>query len=258
MLAARARLAPAGPSRPPVVLVHGAANSAGVWTLWQAELAQRGWSSWAVDLRGHGDSPAEDLGRTAMSDYADDVATVIREMRRPPVVIGWSMGGLAAMMAAARGGVAAYVGLGPSVPTLTRDRAMPLRAGTFDAAEYGIVSADPADQPTMPDLDLEERRMALASLGLESRLARDDRKAGVVIPSLPCPALVVAGTADAIMPPRTYADLPIVAEALEAPAASHWGLVLSRRTLATLVPAVTSWLERAAAGSAASAPRSRA
>ena len=63
--------------RPPIVLVHGAANSAVVWRFWQAELAVRGWSSWALDLRGHGGSDAADLGRTTMADYADDVARLI-------------------------------------------------------------------------------------------------------------------------------------------------------------------------------------
>ena len=39
---------------PPLVLIHGAANSSGVWAFWQTQLAERGWPSYAVDLRGHG------------------------------------------------------------------------------------------------------------------------------------------------------------------------------------------------------------
>src|SRR4030095_1276208 len=98
VLSAHAVLA-AGTSRPPIVLVHGAANSATVWRFWQAELARRGWSSWALALRGHGGSPAADLGRTSMADYADDVAALVRELARPAVLMGWSIGGLAAMLA---------------------------------------------------------------------------------------------------------------------------------------------------------------
>jgi pimeloyl-ACP methyl ester carboxylesterase len=243
VLSVRSLLAPSS-SRPPVVLVHGAANSAGVWRFWQADLAERGWSSWALDLRGHGASAARDLARTSMSDYADDVLALTRELARPAVLIGWSMGGLAAMLAAARGPAAAFVGLAPSPPTRRRDDSVPLRAATFDATEYGVTSADPADQATMRDLDLDERRVALASLGLESRLARDERKAGVVLTTLPCPALVVASTGDATFPPPTYADLSVPAEHVVVEGASHWGLVLNRRLLATLVPRVTAWLER--------------
>lgn len=247
MLSAHAVLA-VGTSRPPIVLVHGAANSATVWRFWQAELARRGWSSWALDLRGHGGSLAADLGRTSMADYADDVAVLARELARPAVLMGWSMGGLAAMLAAAHGPVAGYVGLAPSPPARQRDASVPLRIATFDAAEYGVTNTDPDDQPTMADLDIEERRIALASLGLESRFARDDRKAGIVLTSLPCPALVVASTGDATFPPPAYADLSVPAERLVVDGATHWGLVLNRRLLATLVPTVVTWLERACDG----------
>jgi pimeloyl-ACP methyl ester carboxylesterase len=250
VLAVSAVVVPRSP-RPPVVLVHGAANSAAVWRFWQPALADRGWSSWAVDLRGHGRSAPADLAEVAMADYADDVLEIARTLGRPPVAIGWSMGGLAALLAAAGGGVAAWVGLGPSHPARRRDPAAPVGSGTIGAEEYGIVSANPADQPTMPDLDLEERRVALASLGLESRRARDERRAGIVVAALSCPALVVAGASDAIEPPSAYEDFPLPADLTVAEGASHWGLVLSRRALAALVPTVCAWLEGRVAHSGA-------
>jgi len=203
-----------GARRPPIVLVHGAANSSAVWPFWQAGLAARGWSSWALDLRGHGRSPCADLARTTMADYADDVAALVSELARPPVLVGWSMGGLAALMAASRGGIVAYVGLAPSPPARARNTGVPQRTGTFGPEEYGIVTRDPDAQPTMPDLDGEERRITLASLAEESRRARDDRKAGVVIPRLACRALVVASTHDETFPPVTYADPTVPADTL--------------------------------------------
>ena len=228
--------------RPPLLLVHGAASSAAVWTLWQREAAALGWSSLAVDLRGHGASAAVDLASVSMADYVDDVASAAARLAGPPVMVGWSMGGLVALMAAARGLAAAVVGLGPSPPARVRDAAAPLRPGTFGPEEYGIADAGAADQPTMPDLDAAERRIALASLGRESRLARDERKAGVVLDPLPCPALVIAGTEDASFPPSTYATLPFAADVLTADGASHWGLVLGGRTVARLVPQVLGWV----------------
>ena len=68
-----------GDDRPPVILVHGAAKSGRVWTFLQDELAHHGWSSRAIDLRGHGASTAADLGITRMADYADD-----DRVRTPP------------------------------------------------------------------------------------------------------------------------------------------------------------------------------
>jgi len=46
-----------------------------------------------------------------MADYADDLVALARTLRRPPVVVGWSMGGLVAMMAAAA--CALWTGLSP-------------------------------------------------------------------------------------------------------------------------------------------------
>jgi pimeloyl-ACP methyl ester carboxylesterase len=213
-----------------------------VWTFWQRSLAEAGWPSYAIDLRGHGRNDAIDLSRTSMRDYAHDVRALMAQLARPAVLVGWSMGGLVAMMAAAGGDALACVGLAPSTPARAVDPSVAPREGEFGPEEYGITSRDAADQPLMPDLDREEREIALASLARESRLARDERKAGVVIESLPCPLLLVTGTADEQWPRSRYESLWLRADEIEVEGASHWGLVLNRRALATLVPQVVAWL----------------
>lgn len=245
MIAVHTLLPSEPPLRPPLVLIHGAANSAGVWTYWQAMLALRGFASHAIDLRGHGASDAEDLSTTNMSDYTDDAVTFTETLETAPILIGWSMGGLVAMMAAerlGRGHVRACVGLAPSTPARRADASVPLRSGEFDAAEYGITCVDPSDQPAMPDLDRDERVIALASLGRESRYARDERAAGVVIDALPCPLLIVTGTSDTQWPRSRYDDLHFPAEHLSVDDASHWGLVLNRRALPTMLPRIEAWI----------------
>lgn len=96
----------------------------------------------------------------------------------------------------------------------------------------------------MPDLDLEERQTALASLCRESLYARDERRRGIVIQALPCPLLVVTGSRDVQWPASRYEGLWLKADHLSIEGASHWGLVLSRRALARAVPAVAQWMER--------------
>ena len=234
--------------RPPIVLVHGAANSAVVWTFWQQELTTLGWAPHAVDLRGHGQNPRLDLSRTSIHDYADDVYAAVRHFSRSPVLIGWSMGGLVSMMVASSGGAAACVALAPSAPALRTDQSIELRTGEFTAEEYGITSPDPENQPGMPDLDLEERKVALSSLGRESRLARDERRRGVVIEAMPCPLLIVTGTRDREWPTERYDNLWLKADRLCVEGASHWGLVLNRRALATGIPDVLKWVETTTIG----------
>jgi pimeloyl-ACP methyl ester carboxylesterase len=242
MLAVSTRLPDRDAGRPPVILVHGAANSAAVWTYWLDALAADGWPAHAIDLRGHGASVPFDLSTTSMADYLADVRLLAGQLRERPIVVGWSMGGLVAMMAAGAGLARACVGLAPSIPARVVDERVALRTGEFGPEEYGITSRDPDRQPAMPDLDREEREVALSSLGRESRYARDDRQRGVVIASVPCPLLIVTGTLDRQWPRERYADLHLPADQLVAEGASHWGLVLNRRALATTIPAVLGWL----------------
>jgi pimeloyl-ACP methyl ester carboxylesterase len=242
MLAVSALLPPHITDNPPVILVHGSVNAASVWTFWQPALADAGWASYALDLRGHGRSTPLDLSCTSMHDYAADVRALALQLKRPPVIMGWSMGGLVAMMTAADGVASACVALAPSIPARHRDANMILRTGEFGPEEYGIQDRNPDHQRAMPDLDRDERVIALNSLGKESRLARDERQAGIVIESITCPCLIVTGSADTQWPRERYHDLCLKADYLSVDGASHWGLVLNRRVLETMIPAVLRWL----------------
>jgi len=229
---------------PPIVLIHGAANSAAVWTLWQPRLSEAGWASHAIDLSGHGASPSLDLSHTTMADYADDVRRFAAALGVQPIVIGWSMDGLVSIMVASTGDAAACVALEPSPPTSEIDDTIALRSGAFDSTEYGIETADPEIQPSMPDLNTDERRIARSSLGQESRMARDERKRGITIEPLQCPLLLITGSGGANKIEDYDEPLP-TAERYTAQGASHWGLVLSGRAVSKTVSAVLQWLDDA-------------
>ena len=226
-----------------IVLVHGAANSSKVWHYWQLELAVNGWTSHAVDLRGHGQAPG-DLTRASMNDYADDAAAIIASLDEPPAIMGWSMGGLVAMMVAARGGVTACIGLAPHGPAREVNPDAELHHGVFGPEEYGIVGRNIEDQPAMPDLDREARGIALTSTANESRLARDERVAGVVIESLPCPLLIVTASDDQQWPRSAYDGLWLDPTYHEVSGTGHWGLVLSRSAISAALPRVVEWLAK--------------
>jgi hypothetical protein len=55
---------------------------------------------------------------------------------------------------------------------------------------------------------------------------------------------MVASTGDETCPPIIDADPAVPTETLLVEGASHWGLVLNRRLLATLIPAVLEWISR--------------
>ena len=84
-----------------------------------------------------------------------------------------------------------------SAPAHRRRKSIPVwrcEQASLGPEEYGITSFDPNAQRGMSDLVREERLIALSSLSRESRMARDQRRRGIVIESLPCPVLLVTGT----------------------------------------------------------------
>src|SRR3972149_261049 len=87
---------------PPLLLIHGAANGAWVWDVWRRHLQPLGWEVNVLDLRGHGRSLPADLGSTTMEDYLSDVESVtpqiVAAQGQHPVIGGWGMGGLPAVM----------------------------------------------------------------------------------------------------------------------------------------------------------------
>ncbi|TAK80490.1 MAG: alpha/beta fold hydrolase [Dehalococcoidia bacterium] len=227
-----------------VLLVHGSVSSGPIWQRWQTLLAEGGWSSIALDLRGHGASDPVDLSDVGMDDYLEDVRRVARTLPAPPVVLGWSMGGLLALRFAEVAPSAACIALAPSPPARVRNPDVEIRRGVFDASEYGITSLDPEQQRGMPDLDIEARQLALRSLSLDSRRARDERSAGVPVARIAVPLLLIIGGSDRQFRPATYDQFPFEADRLFVPEASHWGLVLSRQALDFMKGPVVAWLAR--------------
>lgn len=235
-------------ARPVVVLVHGAASSAIVWQFWRGRLEAAGFPTCAVDLRGHGDAPCDDLGRVSMADYVADVAAAARRLPGPPILVGWSMGGLLALMYGAVVRTLGVLALGPSTPgpLLEEPASRPPSAGVLGPEAYGITDRGSPAQPTMPDLDAEETGIALASLGGESAFARQERRRGVWFDPRGATGsvLVVGGERDERYPPAACRRVARFLNAgyAELAGASHWGLVLNRRALDAAWAEISGWL----------------
>jgi len=187
------------PARRPthhLVLVHGAGSGPWVFDTWDLPNAT------AVDLH-----EGLDVGSASMEDYADRVTASVAAADGA-AVIGWSMGGLVAMMAAQRATPAALVVIEPSAPAEVQGRRpdLPAPRGTYDPEDlYGPF---PAGMPSRP----------------ESLLARSERKRGISVPSVPCPMLVVYGADYAAERGRPVAER-YGADELEFPHLSHFELV---------------------------------
>lgn len=82
--------------KPALLFVHGAWHGAWCWDeFYLPYFAAQGFAAYALDLRGHGESPnSKSLRFTPLGDYVDDVAQAVAQIDGPVVVIGHSMGGM--------------------------------------------------------------------------------------------------------------------------------------------------------------------
>lgn len=82
------------PDTPPLLFLHGAYTAAWCWERYQPFFAAAGFENHALSFSGHGASrKREHLDSYSIDDYVNDVAAVAASLRKPPVLIGHSMGG---------------------------------------------------------------------------------------------------------------------------------------------------------------------
>ncbi len=102
LVASRYDADPAFADAPPVLLLHGGGQTRHAWQASAAKLAGAGFTAFALDQRGHGDSNWPQDGAYRFTDFAADALAVARQIGqggKPPFVVGASLGGLAALLA---------------------------------------------------------------------------------------------------------------------------------------------------------------
>lgn len=116
-----------------VVFAHGGGQSRRSWVRAARRVSVAGYAALLYDQRGHGDSDWSEDGHYTLDIFRDDLLRVLEQWGRPAVVVGASLGGLVAMMAAAeappllRGVVA--IDTAPQLDTVEIHRIVELLAG---------------------------------------------------------------------------------------------------------------------------------
>lgn len=240
--------------KPPLLLIHGALGGSWMWSSFAAYFAERGWEAHAMNFRGHYTSDVAELDRLSMRHYADDVGVAVRHLGRPPVLIGWGIGALTAMLYAELNRTLGLVLLAPSPPADAlprRPSELELKAvpGVYDARWWGWIQPHERLREMMPDMtdaELEKMQEMLAG-ARESGSARRERMLGVPLDAsrIDVPALVIAAGLDDVIHPseaRRTADL-LGATYEYFPSASHFGLVMGSETWPQVAGSVLGWLE---------------
>jgi pimeloyl-ACP methyl ester carboxylesterase len=204
----------------PVVMAHGAFCGGWVFERFRQPFEAAGHEVHTPDLKGHAAGSARGAAAgVSMSDYAKQIADLCNGLSEAPILIGHSMGGLVAQMAAQKANLSGLILLAPSPPWGVTGSSMEEAISAMSLYALGPYWLQAID----PDY-------ALAKLYSLDRMTKDDRKAVFarmvpesgralwetlnwwldpfmttsVSPSrVKAPALVLAGGRDLIHPPAT-------------------------------------------------------
>jgi pimeloyl-ACP methyl ester carboxylesterase len=200
-----------------LLLVHGSGSGPWAFEGWAATFP--GVEVSAVDLQ-----EGLDVANATIDDYAAAVVRAAALLPRPLAVVGWSLGGLVAMLAARVVRPEALVLLEASPPLEVQGlREIEPRPGTFDPVEAG----------GRPPPGMRYRR--------ESSLAMGQRDRGVPVAELPeGTRVLVVYTATLAHDRGPVLAAHLGADELDVGAATHWDLVRDADVRAR----VAAWLLR--------------
>lgn len=84
---------------PPVLFMHGGGQTRHAWGKTAEAVAAQGWRTITLDLRGHGESDWAPNGDYSFTAVCADCVSVVDQLSGPPVLVGASLGGMAALLA---------------------------------------------------------------------------------------------------------------------------------------------------------------
>jgi pimeloyl-ACP methyl ester carboxylesterase len=167
------------------LLLHGGGQTRHAFAGTAAALAAAGWTAFTLDQRGHGDSEWLADGSYRVFDFAKDAASIAATLTErfgiPPVAVGASLGGMAAMIAE---GEAAKEGRSPCfsalilvdvTPRIDPEGAMKIRGFMRGRAREGFASIEEAADAVAEYLPHRPRPSSTEGLRKNLRLHEDGR-----------------------------------------------------------------------------------
>jgi pimeloyl-ACP methyl ester carboxylesterase len=205
------------------LFVHGAGGGGWEWNVWTRCFAAVG------------------LAATRIEDYLEQVVAAAARLAAPRVLVGASLGGLLALMAAARVAVDALVMVNP-LPASPWHRDLPSRPAWPDVVPWGRTASLPGTRRALPDADETTCLFAFRRWRDESGAALNAAHGGIEMPAPNCPLLMLASTGDEEVPASlTAAWAKALGASMRRVDGSHCGPLLGREAARSATLAV-EWL----------------
>lgn len=191
------------PTRPPLILIHGAG---GFHLSWPPQVRRlNGQAVYAIDLPGHGKS--EGVGRQAIEDYTADVVAFMQALDLPQAVIaGHSLGSAIALTLSLKyaGQVLGLILIGGGARLRVAPAILEGAASfnTFDSTVQLVndCSFGPNTPPRLKELAMERMADIRPSVLHGDYLACDAFNVMDQLEKIKVPALIMVGTEDRMMP----------------------------------------------------------
>ncbi|WP_236795242.1 alpha/beta fold hydrolase [Amycolatopsis sp. GM8] len=218
---------------PLVVLSHGIGDLRQAFRFVVPELVRAGFRVAAADLRGHGESSMGDWKSISRTDVAGDLVALVRHLGGPAVIVGHSLSGGAATIAAANAPdlIDGIVEIGPFTRPPTYSLGGLLRNRGYRRATLAMTAVlmmrslrqwmrylDVAypQKPADYDAYMAALRAKLSEPGRMAEFVKTMKTsgadAGAALPRVACPVLVIMGTEDPDWPnPRAEAEALVAA-----------------------------------------------
>ncbi|ACE94784.1 alpha/beta hydrolase family protein (plasmid) [Rhizobium phaseoli] len=239
--------------RPPLLFVHGAFTGSWMWSKYIPHFMAAGWDSSCINLRGHYKSRSVDFTQVEFEDYLEDIreaiAEVVDESGSPPVVIGFSMGGILSQKLAESVEIAGLVLIDSSICRQVHD-AVPYQ-GRAPRAPGLVVPAPARDEQFSADETFEDLAFQRKYLSMESGKAFGAFSfhfgaQGISVDGrrITCPSLVISAVGDEDDDRRGRAAARhIGGEYLGLAGTTHTGLLVGQR-YHEAVRRILDWLAR--------------
>lgn len=161
---------------PTVLLFHGGGQTRHSWGRAVEALATNAFHAITIDLRGHGDSDWAPDGDYTLDTLARDVRAIAATFPAPPALVGASLGGLAALLAAGESAspIASALVLVDVVPRIEMEGANEIRAFMTGNPD-GFASLDAAADAVARYLPHRPRPTGTGGLAKNLRLGSDGR-----------------------------------------------------------------------------------